>query len=908
MHNLKKISKTDRYGNSFSLELFPPEESGVPEMSMMVAAIPDPEVFKPKGTDTVPAMLTPGENVVNAEASRIPGNQEIIDQMNDDGRAIQDMQGGPIPSMDAMGGDTPMYASGGGYSIPNPMISEKMILKAYDDYLKDFNIELPNPNMALNYEDFKESVLQHNAIKFNKGGQVPVYASTGINLADFLKEREGVKNEAYLDVAGNPTIGVGSTTNVKMGDKISDEEIDNRLASDIQVVNQDYDKLVTNQGLNQNQETAVKSLIYNIGGTNFGKSKALQALNQGDYPTFLKEAKEFRMAGGKVIPGLVNRREIEFGPDGLFNQPIPTYVDATPSDGSGFSLISSAQASPPNLQKVKAEDDNESFLRTIIDAPGDFFSYIGDAFTDMKTKAIKDDLKSNVRYGYPALEYANKNIEYYSKQFENNRTPRNKELLDDAIAKRNDIQKDITRRENTVKDREFNKEKVKKELEKVDVKKLVNSTDVNKKEIQSNVKLISEILNQNKDNTKKKPTEKEIKDTTGNAQKYADENPTIFQEVKTEMSKFFPMREVVRAGLAYLGSRLLGYGHAESFDYVGKDYLKRVDKSIDAKEKFGRSETARKQFKSKSIAKFLDTLDYDDLEPIGTGGIKKVLATEMYDTKFGEKITGYEMGDGSIRYRIKVKGDDGKTKFTLASLPEILHRVRPYRDEVDNPNKIIDRFNTISENLRSQLNNLIDDTDKQIPPGQDQRVARAANAAYAKLAKRYPNIRTAENQKVVEQAMERAMTQYYKDYKAWLGEGRDPNTEPKVEAIDSYFFAQTVNLQTGGALGVEEFEGMPPENQVDMAQKLLKYADTMKGDSAINFNSMIEMFKGAWGKYTNAVLTGQEQDPKLRVFANLKVTGYNPFMNWVKMIIEGNPNVDQNIKYAAQILQKYSEE
>jgi hypothetical protein len=108
MHNIKSITQKDRYGNMFSLELF--EDQGVPLMIM----IPDaPDGYngadtsnhpgEPRGTDTVPAWLTPGENVVNAEASRIPGNQEKIDQMNEEGRKIQKAQGGPIPTYAADG-------------------------------------------------------------------------------------------------------------------------------------------------------------------------------------------------------------------------------------------------------------------------------------------------------------------------------------------------------------------------------------------------------------------------------------------------------------------------------------------------------------------------------------------------------------------------------------------------------------------------------------------------------------------------------------------------------------------------------------------------------------------------------------------------------------------------------------
>jgi len=95
MH-IKKYTEKDRYGNTFSYEFDVPSLQEIPQ--------PDPSIFKPKGTDTVPAMLTPGENVINAEASRLPGVQPMLDDLNDMGRAIQKKQGGPIPSYNAEGG------------------------------------------------------------------------------------------------------------------------------------------------------------------------------------------------------------------------------------------------------------------------------------------------------------------------------------------------------------------------------------------------------------------------------------------------------------------------------------------------------------------------------------------------------------------------------------------------------------------------------------------------------------------------------------------------------------------------------------------------------------------------------------------------------------------------------------
>ncbi len=102
MNNLKKYIQKDRYGNMFSFEFDVPSLQEIPKPEGQQEV--DPSVFKPKGTDTVPAMLTPGENVINAEASRLPGVQPMLDDLNDMGRAIQKKQGGPIPSYNAEGG------------------------------------------------------------------------------------------------------------------------------------------------------------------------------------------------------------------------------------------------------------------------------------------------------------------------------------------------------------------------------------------------------------------------------------------------------------------------------------------------------------------------------------------------------------------------------------------------------------------------------------------------------------------------------------------------------------------------------------------------------------------------------------------------------------------------------------
>ena len=111
------------------------------------------------------------------------------------------------------------------------------------------------------------------------------------------------------------------------------------------VADKDYNNLV-DADLNPNQQAAVKSLLYNIGGPQFANSNARAALNSGDFEAFQKEAAEFRMANGKVIPGLENRRAKELS---LFNTPYVPLKDAV-----------SSQVNPPKIDMAPVNPDVRS--------------------------------------------------------------------------------------------------------------------------------------------------------------------------------------------------------------------------------------------------------------------------------------------------------------------------------------------------------------------------------------------------------------------------------------------------------------------------------------------------------------------------------------------------------------------
>jgi hypothetical protein len=81
---LKKFTRKDRHGNMMSFEFDVPQ-ANVPAMQS-IPMYDHPG--DPKGTDTVPAWLTPGEFVVNKEATEMFG--PTIKKMNDIGRQKQD--------------------------------------------------------------------------------------------------------------------------------------------------------------------------------------------------------------------------------------------------------------------------------------------------------------------------------------------------------------------------------------------------------------------------------------------------------------------------------------------------------------------------------------------------------------------------------------------------------------------------------------------------------------------------------------------------------------------------------------------------------------------------------------------------------------------------------------------------
>lgn len=127
---------------------------------------------------------------------------------------------------------------------------------------------------------------------------------------DIIGNAESCVREPYHCPANVLTVGIGSTSNVEQ--KIySDEEIAKRWVSDIKTAEQCINRHAKGFHLPQSVFDAVTSITFNVGCTKMRASTMYRYLNTGDYKAACNEFSRWNKAGGKVLNGLVIRREKE---------------------------------------------------------------------------------------------------------------------------------------------------------------------------------------------------------------------------------------------------------------------------------------------------------------------------------------------------------------------------------------------------------------------------------------------------------------------------------------------------------------------------------------------------------------------------------------------------------------------
>lgn len=115
---------------------------------------------------------------------------------------------------------------------------------------------------------------------------------------------------AYLCPAGVATLGWGCTEGVKLGMRWTEAEATDALMRELAKFEAGVARLVT-VDLNQHEFDALVSLTYNIGLGAFQRSSVLRKLNAGDRDGAAKAFHLWNKGGGRVLKGLVSRRQRE---------------------------------------------------------------------------------------------------------------------------------------------------------------------------------------------------------------------------------------------------------------------------------------------------------------------------------------------------------------------------------------------------------------------------------------------------------------------------------------------------------------------------------------------------------------------------------------------------------------------
>jgi GH24 family phage-related lysozyme (muramidase) len=139
-------------------------------------------------------------------------------------------------------------------------------------------------------------------------------AAVALAIGTLIVPWEGVKYHAYLDRLARPpvwTICAGDTANVKPGMVETPEGCDKRLSDRInreflpglRACIKDFDDKPISW------QAAMLSLAWNLGVRRTCGSQAAQFARAGEIKNSCLAMTAFNQAGGKIVPGLVKRRE-----------------------------------------------------------------------------------------------------------------------------------------------------------------------------------------------------------------------------------------------------------------------------------------------------------------------------------------------------------------------------------------------------------------------------------------------------------------------------------------------------------------------------------------------------------------------------------------------------------------------
>lgn len=134
-----------------------------------------------------------------------------------------------------------------------------------------------------------------------------VISALGLGL---ISQHEGAVTDAYLDPVGIPTICMGHTEGVFLGQKRTLKECEVLLKEDATYAGRAIARC-TKVDLTQGQYDALVSFVFNVGGSAYCGSTLVRKLNAGQCFEAGAQFDRWVYAKGRKLPGLVKRRAAE---------------------------------------------------------------------------------------------------------------------------------------------------------------------------------------------------------------------------------------------------------------------------------------------------------------------------------------------------------------------------------------------------------------------------------------------------------------------------------------------------------------------------------------------------------------------------------------------------------------------
>jgi lysozyme len=127
-------------------------------------------------------------------------------------------------------------------------------------------------------------------------------------LLSLIKRVEGCSLVPYVCPAGFWTIGYGHLCTSSQT-PITQEQADETLGRDVETAVRQV--LVLSPGLEGGKLDAITDFVFNLGRGRYAASTLRRCVNAGDDVRVATELRRWVHGGGRVLPGLVARREVE---------------------------------------------------------------------------------------------------------------------------------------------------------------------------------------------------------------------------------------------------------------------------------------------------------------------------------------------------------------------------------------------------------------------------------------------------------------------------------------------------------------------------------------------------------------------------------------------------------------------